>query len=64
MIVAEIERIAKLSADEYKQLVDNCTSIAAKNLEKLRSKKDNVEYNSSFNFLKKYLEPQSNIHIL
>jgi len=64
MIVDEIERITNLSADEYTNLVENCHSIAVRNQQKLLSKKDNLQYNEKFNFLRDYFEPQSNIQIL
>jgi hypothetical protein len=64
MIVDEIERITNLSADEYSTLVENCHSIAVRNQQKLLSKKDNLQYNEKFNFLRDYFEPQSNIQIL
>ena len=64
MIVDEIERITNLSADEYATLVENCHSIAVRNQQKLLSKKDNLQYNKKFNFLRDYFEPQSNIQIL
>ena len=64
MIVDEIERITNLSADEYSTLVENCHSIAYRNQQKLLSKKDNLQYNEKFNFLRDYFEPQSNIQIL
>ena len=64
MIVEEIERITSLSADEYRTLVENCHSIAVRNQQKLLSKKDNLQYNEKFNFLRDYFEPQSNIQIL
>jgi hypothetical protein len=64
MIVDEIERITNLSADEYSTLVENCHSIAVRNQQKLLSKKDNLQYNKKFNFLRDHFEPQSNIQIL
>jgi hypothetical protein len=64
MIVDEIERITSLPANEYSVLVENCHSIAYRNQQKLLSKKDNLTYNTDFNFLRDYLEPQSNIQIL
>jgi len=64
MIVDEIKRITNLSADEYSTLVENCHSIAVRNQQKLLSKKDNLQYNKKFNFLRDYFEPQSNIQIL
>ena len=64
MIVEEIKRITNLSADEYVTLVENCHSIAVRNQQKLLSKKDNLQYNKKFNFLRDYFEPQSNIQIL
>ena len=64
MIVDEIERITNLPADEYSTLVENCHSIAVRNQQKLLSKKDNLQYNEKFNFLRDYFEPQSNIQIL
>ena len=64
MIVDEIERITNLPADEYSTLVKNCHSIAVRNQQKLLSKKDNLQYNEKFNFLRDYFEPQSNIQIL
>ena len=64
MIVDEIERITNLPADEYNTLVENCHSIAVRNQQKLLSKKDNLQYNEKFNFLRDYFEPQSNIQIL
>lgn len=64
MIVDEIERITNLPAEEYSILVENCHSIAAKNQQKLLSKKDNLQFNEKFNFLRDYFEPQSNIQIL
>jgi hypothetical protein len=64
MIVDEIERITNLPADEYAILVENCHSIAVRNQQKLLSKKDNLQYNKKFNFLRDYFEPQSNIQIL
>ena len=64
MIVDEIERITTLPADEYHTLVENCHSIAVRNQQKLLSKKDNLQYNEKFNFLRDYFEPQSNIQIL
>jgi mannose/fructose/N-acetylgalactosamine-specific phosphotransferase system component IIB len=64
MIVDEIKRITNLSADEYTTLVENCHSIAVRNQQKLLSKKDNLQYNEKFNFLRDYFEPQSNIQIL
>ena len=64
MIVDEIERIANLPADEYNTLVENCHSIAVRNQQKLLFKKDNLQYNEKFNFLRDYFEPQSNIQIL
>lgn len=64
MIVDEIERIASLSKEDYTKLVYNCHLIAVRNQQKLLSKKDNVFYNNDFNFLRDYLEPQSNIQIL
>ena len=64
MIVDEIERITNLPADEYCTLVENCHSIAVRNQQKLLSKKDNLQYNEKFNFLRDYFEPQSNIQIL
>jgi hypothetical protein len=64
MIVDEIERITNLSADEYATLVENCHSIAVRNQQKLLSKKDNLQFNKKFNFLRSYFEPQSNIQIL
>lgn len=64
MIVDEIERIVKLSENEYAELVKSCHAIAARNQQKLLSKKDNLTYNENFNFLRDYLEPQSNIQIL
>ena len=64
MIVDEIERITNLPADEYRTLVENCHSIAVRNQQKLLSKKDNLQYNEKFNFLRDYFEPQSNIQIL
>ncbi len=64
MIVDEIERIVKLSSNEYSELVKNCHAIATRNQQKLLSKKDNLTYNADFNFLRDYLEPQSNIQIL
>ena len=64
MIVDEIERITNLPVDEYSTLVENCHSIAVRNQQKLLSKKDNLQYNEKFNFLRDYFEPQSNIQIL
>jgi len=64
MIVDEIERITNLPADEYNALVENCHSIAVRNQQKLLSKKDNLQFNKKFNFLRDYFEPQSNIQIL
>lgn len=64
MIVDEIERITNLPKDEYATLVENCHSIAVRNQQKLLSKKDNLQYNKKFNFLRDYFEPQSNIQIL
>jgi hypothetical protein len=64
MIVDEIERITNLPADEYSILVKNCHSIAYRNQQKLLSKKDNLQFNEKFNFLRDYFEPQSNIQIL
>jgi hypothetical protein len=64
MIVDEIERITNLSVDEYNILVENCHSIAVRNQQKLLFKKDNLQYNEKFNFLRDYFEPQSNIQIL
>jgi hypothetical protein len=64
MIVDEIERITNLPTDEYSTLVANCHSIAVRNQQKLLSKKDNLQYNEKFNFLRDYFEPQSNIQIL
>jgi hypothetical protein len=64
MIVDEIERIVNLPVDEYSNLVKECQSIAVRNQQKLLSKKDNLVYNEDFNFLRDYLEPQSNIQIL
>jgi len=64
MIVDEIERITNLPADEYNTLVENCHSIAVRNQQKLLFKKDNLQYNEKFNFLRDYFEPQSNIQIL
>jgi hypothetical protein len=64
MIVDEIERITNLPSDEYSTLVENCHSIAVRNQQKLLSKKDNLQYNEKFNFLRDYFEPQSNIQIL
>lgn len=40
MIVAEIERICSLDADSYKELVENCKSIAAQNLQILKDKQN------------------------
>ena len=64
MIVDEIERIVNLPSNEYAELVKNCQSVALRNQQKLLSKKDNLTYNKDFNFLRDYLEPQSNIQIL
>lgn len=64
MIVNEIERITNLPKHDYDALVTNCLSIAARNQQKLLSKKDNSAYNAAFNFLRDYFEPQSNIQIL
>ena len=64
MIVDEIERIVNLPSNEYAELVKNCQSVALRNQQKLLSKKDNLTYNNDFNFLRDYLEPQSNIQIL
>jgi hypothetical protein len=64
MIVDEIERITSLPLDEYTTLVENCHSIAVRNQQKLLSKKDNLQYNKKFNFLRDHFEPQSNIQIL
>ena len=64
MIVDEIERITNLPSNEYCTLVENCHSIAVRNQQKLLSKKDNLQYNEKFNFLRDYFEPQSNIQIL
>jgi hypothetical protein len=64
MIVDEIERILNLPKHEYDALVTGCLSIAARNQQKLLSKKDNSAYNEDFNFLRDYFEPQSNIQIL
>jgi hypothetical protein len=64
MIVDEIERITSLPADEYDALVKNCYSVAYRNQQKLLAKKDNLQYNEKFNFLRDYFEPQSNIQIL
>ena len=64
MIVDEIERITNLPSNEYHTLVENCHSIAVRNQQKLLSKKDNLQYNEKFNFLRDYFEPQSNIQIL
>ena len=64
MIVDEIERITNLPADEYNTLIENCHSIAVRNQQKLLFKKDNLQYNEKFNFLRDYFEPQSNIQIL
>jgi hypothetical protein len=64
MIVNEIERITNLPVDQYKELVKNCHAIAARNQQKLLSKKDNLTANAQFNFLRDYFEPQSNIQIL
>jgi hypothetical protein len=64
MIVDEIERITNLPLDEYAVLVENCHSIAYRNQQKLQSKKDKLQYNEKFNFLRDYFEPQSNIQIL
>jgi len=64
MIVDEIDRITNLPVDEYSTLVENCHSIAVRNQQKLLSKKDNLQYNEKFNFLRDYFEPQSNIQIL
>jgi hypothetical protein len=64
MIVDEIERIVNLPDDEYNDLVKNCQSLAVRNQQKLLFKKDNLVYNENFNFLRDYLEPQSNIQIL
>jgi hypothetical protein len=64
MIVDEIERITNLPKDEYNALVENCHSIAVRNQQKLLSKKDNLQFNKKFNFLRDYVEPQSNIQIL
>ena len=64
MIVDEIERIVKLPSNEYAELVKNCHAIAVRNQQKLLSKKDNLTANTEFNFLRDYLEPQSNIQIL
>ena len=64
MIVDEIERITNLPSNEYVELLKNCHSIAVRNQQKLLSKKDNLQYNEKFNFLRDYFEPQSNIQIL
>ena len=64
MIVEEIKRISNLPANEYKELLDNCLSIAAKNREILLSKKDNSAFNSLFDFLRIHFEPQQHIQIL
>ena len=64
MIVDEIERITTLPSNKYHTLVENCHSIAVRNQQKLLSKKDNLQYNEKFNFLRDYFEPQSNIQIL
>ena len=64
MIVDEIEKIVNLPSNEYADLVKNCHSIAVRNQQKLLSKKDNLQYNEKFIFLRDYFEPQSNIQIL
>jgi hypothetical protein len=40
MIVAEIERICSLDAESYKELVENCKSIAIQNLQILKDKQN------------------------
>jgi nucleoside-diphosphate-sugar epimerase len=64
MIVAEIERISSLPEDQYNELLANCSVIAARNRQKLLDRKSNISYNTQFNFLRDYFEPQSNIQIL
>ena len=64
MIVAEIERIANLPQDQYNELLTNCLDIAERNRQRLLDRKINTAYNTQFNFLRDYFEPQSNIQIL
>jgi nucleoside-diphosphate-sugar epimerase len=64
MIVAEIERISNLPADQYNELLTNCLDIAERNRQRLLDRKTNTAYNTQFNFLRHYFEPQSNIQIL
>ena len=64
MIAAEIERISNLPADQYNELLKNCLDIAERNRQRLLDRKTNTAYNTQFNFLRDYFEPQSNIQIL
>lgn len=64
MIVEEINRISNLSEDDYNELIKNCLSIADKNRQILLSKKDDLSFNTLFNFLREYFEPQRHIQIL
>lgn len=51
MIVAEIERIANLPISEYQMLLENCNLIANQNKKLFISMKEDVTYNTNFNFL-------------